>query len=91
MARLLTWMAGDHLHLFFLYLPGQRLLDFSTQVYFDALECKWHKCGTKSRVMYQIMVMRSLLPFKLTALKVTALNMESFLAVCGALEEINVR
>ncbi|XP_076248227.1 uncharacterized protein LOC143188066 isoform X1 [Calliopsis andreniformis] len=35
-ARLVTWMAGDHLHLFFLYLPGQRLLDFSTQVYFDA-------------------------------------------------------
>ncbi|XP_076248663.1 uncharacterized protein LOC143188340 [Calliopsis andreniformis] len=82
--RLATWMMGQHIHLFFLYLPGQRLFDFSTQVYYDALECMWYKCFKRSRVIYQIMVMNTLTPVKLTALKVTPLNMEAFLSVTQA-------
>ncbi|XP_076246257.1 odorant receptor 13a-like [Calliopsis andreniformis] len=83
-ARLITWMMGDHIHLFFLYLPGQKLADSSTQVYYDALECLWYESYKKSRVVYQIMVMNTLTPVKMTALKVALLNMESFLSVTQA-------
>ncbi|XP_076248664.1 uncharacterized protein LOC143188341 [Calliopsis andreniformis] len=79
-AMLIIWMMGDHLHLFFLYFPGQRLLDFSTQVYFDALDCLWYNCFKKSRVVYQIMIMNTIKPVKLTALKIAPLNMEAFLS-----------
>ncbi|XP_076248660.1 uncharacterized protein LOC143188338 [Calliopsis andreniformis] len=34
--RLTVWMMGQHMHLFFLYLPGQRISDFSTEMYYDA-------------------------------------------------------
>lgn len=36
MIRLAIWMMGQLFHLFFVCLPGQKLMDFGEQVYFDA-------------------------------------------------------
>ncbi|XP_076670696.1 uncharacterized protein LOC143370003 [Andrena cerasifolii] len=82
--RLGIWMMGQYSHLFFLCLPGQRLMDFSGQVYYDALDCMWHGLYTRSRVIYQFLIMNTITPITLTALKVMTLNLETFLSVTQA-------
>ncbi|XP_076243940.1 uncharacterized protein LOC143185090 [Calliopsis andreniformis] len=79
--RYATWLAGDVVHLFFLCLLGQRLMNFSEQLYYDALDCIWYLMYTKSRVLYQFLILNTLTPIKLTALKVISLNFETFLSV----------
>ncbi|XP_076245608.1 uncharacterized protein LOC143186080 isoform X2 [Calliopsis andreniformis] len=78
---LTEWTIMQEFHLFFLHLPGQRWHDSSMQVYYDTLECMWYLCFKKFRVVYQIMVMNSITPVKLTAFKMKTLDMESFLSV----------
>ncbi|XP_076684869.1 uncharacterized protein LOC143377483 [Andrena cerasifolii] len=87
--RLTTWMMGQYIHLVFIHFPGQRLSNFSEQVYYDSLECKWHTTFHKSRVVYQFFVMNTLVPCQLTALKVTTLNLETLLSVCNTLVRVN--
>ncbi|XP_076684889.1 uncharacterized protein LOC143377491 isoform X2 [Andrena cerasifolii] len=84
MLRLTIWMMGQYIHLVFIHFPGQRLSNFSEQVYYDSLEYKWHTSFHKSRVVYQFFVMNTLIPCRLTALKVTTLNMETLLSFTQA-------
>nr|XP_031849186.1 uncharacterized protein LOC116434707 isoform X3 [Nomia melanderi] len=78
---MIVWLVGDEVHLFFLCLSGQRLSDFSENVYYDAVECMWYTFFAKSKVVYLFFVMNTLMPQQLVALKLTALNMETFQAV----------
>ncbi|XP_076681038.1 uncharacterized protein LOC143375604 isoform X2 [Andrena cerasifolii] len=84
MLRLTIWMMGQYIHLVFIHFPGQRLSNFSEQVYYDSLECSWHKFSHKSRVVYLFLHMNTLIPCRLTALKVTTLNMETLLSFTQA-------
>ncbi|XP_076677827.1 uncharacterized protein LOC143373952 [Andrena cerasifolii] len=77
--RLLVWMLGQYFHLVFIHFPGQKLANFSEQVYYDSLECMWYIFFHKSRSVYQFLIMNTLFPCRLYALKVTTLNMETLL------------
>ncbi|KOC62197.1 hypothetical protein WH47_03955, partial [Habropoda laboriosa] len=79
--RLILWEIGLFIHLFWLCLPGQRLTDFSERVYYDVLNCLWYTFYSISHVLYRFLIMNTLKPCELIALKIIPLNMETFLSV----------
>nr|XP_031849187.1 uncharacterized protein LOC116434708 [Nomia melanderi]XP_031849188.1 uncharacterized protein LOC116434708 [Nomia melanderi] len=75
------WLVGQIMHLFFLCFNGQRLSDYSENVYYDAMECVWYTFCAKSKVVYQFFVMNTITPHRLVAMKLMVLDMQTFQAV----------
>nr|XP_031849196.1 odorant receptor 13a-like [Nomia melanderi] len=78
---MMFWLVGQVIHLFFLCFNGQRLSDYSQNVYYDAMECVWYTFCAKSKVVYQFFVMNTIAPHRLVAMKLMVLDMQTFQAV----------
>ncbi|XP_076222812.1 uncharacterized protein LOC116434709 isoform X3 [Nomia melanderi] len=78
---MMLWLVGQIMHLFFLCFNGQRLSDYSENVYYDAMECVWYTFCAKSKVVYQFFVMNTITPHRLVAMKLMVLDMQTFQAV----------
>nr|XP_031849181.1 uncharacterized protein LOC116434705 isoform X4 [Nomia melanderi] len=79
--RMLVWLVAVELHLFQVCIAGQRLSNYSENVYYDALECMWCFFDSKTKVIYRFFILNTLMPCQLVAFKLTVVNMETFLAV----------
>ncbi|XP_043252532.1 odorant receptor 13a-like [Colletes gigas] len=71
-------------YIFSLCLPGQRLMNHSEDVYAATYETMWYKFSKKTVSLYKILLIRCLIPSKLTAFKMAPLTMETFLTVIRA-------
>ncbi|XP_076222796.1 uncharacterized protein LOC116434710 isoform X2 [Nomia melanderi] len=78
---MMLWLVGQIMHLFFLCFNGQRLSDYSENVYYDAMECVWYTFCAKGKVVYQFFVMNTITPHRLVAMKLMVLDMQTFQAV----------
>ncbi|KZC12628.1 hypothetical protein WN55_04791 [Dufourea novaeangliae] len=79
--RLAMWLFGQVIHLFGICLPGQRLTNFSENLYYDALGCMWYICDLKTRILYQFFIMNTITPRYLVAFKLTTMSMDTFQSV----------
>lgn len=81
MMRFGSFTFAQAVHIFFLCLPGQRLLNHSEELHVSACEVTWYIFPKKYQNLYKFLLARSLIFSKLTAFKVTTLSMQTFLAV----------
>ncbi|CAL7941253.1 unnamed protein product [Xylocopa violacea] len=76
-----SFTVSQAVHVFFLCLPGQRLVNHSEQVYTAACEVTWYMLPKSSHNLYKFLLARSLKPSKITAFKMAPMTMETFLAI----------
>ncbi|XP_014601884.1 PREDICTED: uncharacterized protein LOC106785714 [Polistes canadensis] len=72
---------GEAFHLFFLTLPGQRIIDHSLKVFEDCYESYWYKLSTKGRKTLGLILLRSMTPCQLMAGGLYSMTLENFVSV----------
>ncbi|THK32931.1 odorant receptor 10a-like [Diachasma alloeum] len=73
-----AFSAGQLVHLLFMSLPGQELLDHSSQVSEEVYGCNWSSISATGRRLISIMLMRSMKPLGMTAGGFYALHLENY-------------
>ncbi|XP_017760672.1 PREDICTED: odorant receptor 13a-like [Eufriesea mexicana] len=81
MIRFGSFTFAQAVHIFFLCLPGQRLLNHSEEVYVAACEVIWYILPKKCHNLYKLLLARTLISSKITAFKLTIMRMETFLTI----------
>ncbi|CAK9814839.1 Odorant receptor 4 [Anthophora plagiata] len=81
MIRFGLFTFAQAVHIFFICLPGQRLVNHSEQVYAAACEVMWYTLPKKCHSLYKFLLARSSKSSKITAYKVAPMTMETFLAI----------
>ncbi|XP_063990086.1 uncharacterized protein LOC135169228 [Diachasmimorpha longicaudata] len=76
--RFSAFLGGQLTHLLFMSLPGQELLDHSSQVSEDVYGCNWSGISPVGKKLISIMLMRSMKPSGMTAGGFYALNLENY-------------
>uniref|UniRef100_A0ABD2WAK8 Odorant receptor n=1 Tax=Trichogramma kaykai TaxID=54128 RepID=A0ABD2WAK8_9HYME len=68
---------GVIVYMFFVNLPGQKLLNISEELHLAIYDSSWHKFPIKTRFLIQIMMLRCLKPCRLTAGRLIEMNFAS--------------
>ncbi|KAI4485521.1 hypothetical protein M0804_007026 [Polistes exclamans] len=72
---------GEAFHLFFLTLPGQRIIDHSLKVFEDCYESYWYTLSTKGRKTLGLILLRSMTPCQLMAGGLYSMTLENFVSL----------
>ncbi|CAL7941615.1 unnamed protein product [Xylocopa violacea] len=81
MMRFGSFTLAQTVHIFFLCLPGQRLMNHGEQVYAAACEVAWYMLPKKCHKLYRFLLSRSSTPNRITAFRMVSMSMETFLAI----------
>ncbi|XP_032686517.1 odorant receptor 13a-like [Odontomachus brunneus] len=81
MAIACVFVAGELVHIFFLSLMAQYILDHSVDVHESAFSCSWYNMSVKVQKDIILILMRSRLPCKMMAGKYFVMSLESFCAI----------
>ncbi|XP_061938210.1 odorant receptor 13a-like isoform X1 [Apis cerana] len=81
MMRFGSFTFAQAVHIFFLCLPGQRLLNHSEEMHVSVCKVTWYIFPKEYQNLYKFLLARSLIFSKLTAFKMATLSMQTFLAV----------
>ncbi|XP_050600998.1 odorant receptor 4-like [Bombus affinis] len=73
-----SFLIIQFLHLFYLTMQGQFVINSSDEIYDAIYEASWYKMSTKTQALYILALRRSLTPCYLTAGGLIQLNMQSF-------------
>uniref|UniRef100_A0ABD2WQB5 Odorant receptor n=1 Tax=Trichogramma kaykai TaxID=54128 RepID=A0ABD2WQB5_9HYME len=68
---------GVIVYMFYVNLPGQKLLNISEELFLALYNSSWHKFPMKTRFMIQVMMIRCLSPCRLTAGPLIEINFQS--------------
>ncbi|XP_011495192.1 PREDICTED: uncharacterized protein LOC105360100 [Ceratosolen solmsi marchali] len=69
------------IHFYCLFHSGQRIIDYSSQVFDNCYSCKWYNLSTKSIYLVKMMMMRSFRYSTLTAGNLLCLRLNTFTKV----------
>ncbi|KAK2587292.1 hypothetical protein KPH14_003014 [Odynerus spinipes] len=78
MFRYVAFTTGQLVHIFCMCYPGQRMIDYSTEIQFKAYSSLWYDAPVEIQQLILLILRRSLEPCYLTAGKVFVFYLESF-------------
>ncbi|XP_076757270.1 uncharacterized protein LOC143427224 [Xylocopa sonorina] len=81
MMRFGMFTVAQTVHIFFLCLPGQRLVNHGEEVFAAACEVTWYMLPKKCHNLYRFLLSRSFTPSRITALGLVPMSMETFLMI----------
>ncbi|KAL6268705.1 hypothetical protein P5V15_001833 [Pogonomyrmex californicus] len=81
MAMCIMFICGQLIHLFFLSLMAQYLLDQSSNVHESTYSCLWYNMPTKVQKDIVLILIRSRIPCKLMAGKLFVMSLENFCTI----------
>ncbi|XP_014222180.1 uncharacterized protein LOC106649334 isoform X1 [Trichogramma pretiosum] len=69
---------GLMIHMFFLNLPGQRLLDASSDLHCNAYDNEWYECSEQTKQLLLFIMLKCKTPCIITAGKIVIMNIQNF-------------
>ncbi|KAK2583657.1 hypothetical protein KPH14_009592 [Odynerus spinipes] len=72
---------GEAFHLFFLTLPGQRIIDHSGRVFEDGYNSRWYVLSTRCKRILSLILLRSITPCQLMAGGLYAMKLENYVSL----------
>ncbi|KAJ8676307.1 hypothetical protein QAD02_012094 [Eretmocerus hayati] len=69
------------IHMYFIFLPGQNIIDGGLKVFDACYETDWYRFSSRSQVLIKIMMVRSIRPLYLTGGKLFPMSMETYAKV----------
>ncbi|XP_070157815.1 odorant receptor 13a-like isoform X1 [Polyergus mexicanus] len=84
MIRYIAMCIGAFVHLFVLNYPGQRIIDYSTDIFHKAYNMLWYKMSRRSTQLLSILLHRCFVPCTLTAGKIYVLSMTNYASMVQA-------
>nr|QHN69146.1 odorant receptor 18 [Sirex nitobei] len=76
-----SFIMGQLFHLFYSSWPSHEVMDHSTKICDSIYDGEWHRISIRARKLLTLMMMRSLVPCKITAGKLYLMSMENFCSV----------
>ncbi|XP_058807871.1 uncharacterized protein LOC131673694 [Phymastichus coffea] len=71
-------VCATFIHFYYIFLPGQKLINSSRDIFDQCYACNWFNLSQKSKRLIQIMMIRSLKPSELTGGKMFILCMDTY-------------
>ncbi|XP_014215887.1 uncharacterized protein LOC106644749 [Copidosoma floridanum] len=78
MFRYLAVMCAILIHFYYVFLPGQKIIDSSEEVFETCYACKWYNLSLKTNSLVKIVMIRSLRRCELTGGKMFTLSMDTY-------------
>ncbi|NP_001177544.1 odorant receptor 142 [Nasonia vitripennis] len=69
---------GLMIHMFYLSWPGQKVIDSSQGILYDAYNNEWYECSKKTKTLLKFMMLRCIEPCQLTAGGLYVMNIANF-------------
>ncbi|XP_014212107.1 uncharacterized protein LOC106642001 [Copidosoma floridanum] len=79
--KFMVGFIGAAFYMFFYFWPGQKLLDSSDELFNSICQCQWYKLTTKLKFLISFMMLRSTVPFRLTAGPMIEMNFRNVFLV----------
>ncbi|XP_070165637.1 uncharacterized protein [Polyergus mexicanus] len=79
--RIVAANMGQLLHIFYLSLMSQRLIDHSSELQEAIYSCEWYKISLRSRQLLRFTLMRVIKPCQIKAGKIYVMSMENFSSI----------
>ncbi|XP_023247295.1 odorant receptor 63a-like [Copidosoma floridanum] len=76
--RYLFGMFSISIHFYYIFLPGQKIINSSEEVFHSCYACKWYNLSEKTKNLIKIMLLRSLKPCYLTGGKMFTMSMDTY-------------
>ncbi|XP_058808703.1 uncharacterized protein LOC131674204 [Phymastichus coffea] len=82
--QLIRWVMvylGLAMHLFYLCLAGQKIIDYSADLFSDSYYNEWYKGSRRTKILLKFFMLRCTQPAMLTAGGLMTMGMETYLAI----------